>query len=304
LELLQTLPDGPERIQRELTLQIALGGPLMTIKGLGSPEVQKVYARAQELCRQVGETRQLFQALYGLRVFSLARAELHTALQLAEQLLSLAQSLPDPVFLIEAHRFMGESLGQMGEFVLAPLHQEQVIALYDTHQSCSSFFYGHDPKVSCLSVMAWILWCLGYPEQALKRGEEALTRAQELAHPFTLAWALLNVTSLHQGCRDAQAAQERIEMLMPLAAEQEFTEALAYGAISRGWVLVEQERVEEGIAQMQQGLAAFRSLGMEIDQPYYLAYLAEAYGKVGQTGAGLSALDEALATINKTGGRF
>ena len=74
LELLKTLPDTPERAQQELTLQIALGVPLMATKGYAAPEVEQAYARARELCQQVGETPQLFPVLWGLwRVLSCAR---------------------------------------------------------------------------------------------------------------------------------------------------------------------------------------------------------------------------------------
>ena len=44
--------------------------------------------------------------------------------------------------------------------------------------------------MACLSYAAWTLWHLGYPDQALKRSQEALTLAQELSHPFSLAFAL------------------------------------------------------------------------------------------------------------------
>ena len=75
LELLKTLPDTPERTQQELTLQLALGAPLMATKGYAAPEVEKAYTRARELCQQVGETPQLFPVLRGLWVFYLVRAE-------------------------------------------------------------------------------------------------------------------------------------------------------------------------------------------------------------------------------------
>jgi predicted ATPase len=55
---------------------------------------------------------------------------------------------------------------------------------------------------------------------------------------------------------------------------------------------------------MHQGLAALRATGTELRRPYYLALLAEAYGKVGQTEEGFSVLAEALATVNRTGERF
>jgi predicted ATPase len=58
---------------------------------------------------------------------------------------------------------------------------------------------------------------------------------------------------------------------------------------------------EEAIAQLHQGLAAYQATGAEVCLPFGLAVLAEAYGKVGQTEAGLTALAEALATAHRTG---
>src|SRR4029434_3735232 len=90
LTLLQTLPETPERTQQELTLQTALGPTLMATKGQGAPEVGQAYARARALCRQVGETPQLFPVLFGLWRFYQVRAEHQTARELAEQCFSVA----------------------------------------------------------------------------------------------------------------------------------------------------------------------------------------------------------------------
>ncbi|MBI3797632.1 MAG: AAA family ATPase, partial [Deltaproteobacteria bacterium] len=98
LQLLQALPETPERIQQELTLQLTLGTALQATQGYATPEVGRVYARARELCGQVGETPQLFSALWGVKVFYIVRAELQTARELGEQLLRLAKTVQDPVF--------------------------------------------------------------------------------------------------------------------------------------------------------------------------------------------------------------
>jgi len=76
LELLKILPDTPERVRQELTLQLAQGAPLIATKGPATPEVGAVYARALALCRQVGETPQLFPVLAGLRILYPTRGEL------------------------------------------------------------------------------------------------------------------------------------------------------------------------------------------------------------------------------------
>ncbi len=146
LELLKTWPEAPERTQHELTLQIALGAPLMAVKGYAAPEVEKAYNRALALCRQAGETPQLFPVLWGLWAFYHIRGELQTARELAEQFLSLAQSVQDPAPLLEAHYMLGETLYFLGELVPARAHLEQGVVLYDPQKH----YHVQDPGVGCL----------------------------------------------------------------------------------------------------------------------------------------------------------
>src|SRR5262245_4908355 len=110
LELLKALPDMPERAQQELMLQMALGAPLTATKGVATRELGKAYARARELCQQLGDTPQLFPMLRGLLLFYTARAEHQTARELAELCLHLAQSTRDPALLLETHYTLGNNL--------------------------------------------------------------------------------------------------------------------------------------------------------------------------------------------------
>jgi predicted ATPase len=159
LELLKTLPDTPERAQQELTLQLALGAPLMVIKGQAAPEVERAYTRARELCQQVGETPQLFPALWGLWMFYFLRAELQTARELGEQLLGLAQGVQDPVLLLEGHHALWTALFLLGELAPARTHFEQGTALYNLqqHRSLAFAYGGHDPGACCQSYAALAL---------------------------------------------------------------------------------------------------------------------------------------------------
>jgi predicted ATPase len=171
LELLTTLPDTPERVQRELVLQTTLGPAWMATKGYAAPEVGHAYARARELCQQMGETPQLFAALRGLWEFYEVRAELQRARELGEELLNLAQHTKASALLLETHRAVGETLYFLGELVLARVQLEQGISLYDSQQHHShAFLYGSDPGVGCWRYAAMTLWFLGYPDQALRGG--------------------------------------------------------------------------------------------------------------------------------------
>jgi predicted ATPase len=119
LELLKTLPDTPERVQQELTLQVTLGPALVVTKSYGAPEVEKIYIRAQELCQRAGETPQLFPVLVGLWQFYWVRADLQKAHELGHEALRLAQSLCDSALLLEAHLALGQTLLWQGEIIPA-----------------------------------------------------------------------------------------------------------------------------------------------------------------------------------------
>jgi predicted ATPase/class 3 adenylate cyclase len=305
LEALATLPDTPERSQQELGMQITLGSALMASKGQGALEVGQVYARARELCRRVGETPQLFLVLFGLWRFYFAQAEHQTARELAEQCLSLAHRLQDPACLLQAHFALGGSLCFLGEPAPAHAHLEQGIALYDmqAHRALA-FRAGVDLGVWCLSYAAFVLWLRGYPDQGLRRAYEALTLAQALSHPHSLASGLFYVAATHCYRREERATREQADAAVALASEQGFPDYLMAAMLYRGWTLAIQGQEEEVMAQIQQALAALRATGKKLGLSWTLSLLAEAYGKTGQVEAGLQTLAEALALVDQTQERF
>ena len=298
LEVLQSVPETPERTQHELLLQTTLGPALMHIKGYATPDVKAVYSRALALCRQVGETPQLFEVLMGLWQFYLVRAQHQTARELGERLLSLAQHVGDPVLIVQAHRALGETFQNLGELVLAQEHLARGSTLYDPQHPSHAFA---EPGVFCLAFVAWVLWPLGYPEQALQRSQAALTLARELSHPPSLAAALFVAAILHQTRRERHLARDRAEAAIALAREQGLPHWVAYGTIVRGWALTMQGQYEEGMAQIQQGLVAQQAVGAAIARPLFLALLTEAHAAAGQAEAGLGVLAEALALVDHTG---
>jgi TOMM system kinase/cyclase fusion protein len=301
IESLAAVPETAERTQHELVLQATLGSVLMATKGQGAPEVGQAYARARELCRQVGETPQLFPILFGLWRFYLVRAEYQTARELAEQCFSLAQRLDEAALLLQAHFALGVSLLWHGEVVPARAHLEQSIALYDPQEHRAlAFRAGIDLAVWCLSHAAQALWLLGYPDQALGRNHEALILAQELSHPPSQAAVLFYVAYIHCYRGEADAAQDRAKAAIALASEQGFPQWLTAGMMLRGWALAMQGQAEEGAAQIRQALAAWRAMGAGMAVSHWLVLLAEAYGHAGQTDEGLRLLAEAVVHVDST----
>ena len=248
----------------------------------------------------MGETPQLFPVLEGLSNFYQVRGELPTSRELAEELLTLAQTVQDSALLVVAHGALGSTLLHMGEPAASLEHLEQRIALYNSQQHRShAFFSGNDPRVGFQSLVAVNLWVLGYPDQALKSTHEALALAQELSLPFGLCFALVWAALFHLCCREGPLAQERAEAAMALASEREFLFMLASGTLARGRALAEQGQ-EEGIAQMRQSLGTYQAMGAEVGRQWFLALLAETHGRVGQVAEGFKVLEEATAVMRKT----
>jgi adenylate cyclase len=329
LELLTLTPQTPERAQRELDLQIALGVPLVHTKGHAAPEVKAAYARAQELCEQVGDTARRFQVLLGLRRACLCRGELQTAATLEEQLLSTAQSLHDPTYVPWVYVARGETSYWIGEFVQAREHCQTARGHCDPRQrSSDALVYGNDTGIACRVMGAVALWHLGYPDHALEMGEEALDQAQALAHPFSLVFALYFKGLLHQLRREAPLARQHADAVLRISRERGFALYLAWGTILRGWALTQGhpqcgpgavvegqvrdgvhqirsgiDQMHAGIDQMHAGIAAWQATGASVSLPSSLASLAQAYGQVGKIGEAVNLLDEALRVADENGER-
>ena len=307
LESLRTLPETPEHAHQELTLQVALGAPLIATRGYASPELEKVYTRAQELCREIGETPELFPIIYGLCAFYIVRADLPRAYEMAEQLLRLSQNVQDSSLLILAHRAMGTYLYSFGEdFVQGHKHFAQGLALYNPQQHGSlRLRYGADPGLVCRNFSASTLWLLGYPDQALKTIQDALSVAQELPpHPYSVAGVLHTAIQVSLFRREQKPAAEYAEAMLALSTDNGLAPIVALAQIWKGRSLAEQGRGREGIAQIQQGLNTNSDIGTEINKPYYLSLLAEAYREASLPQEGVITLTKALDAANKTGDRF
>jgi predicted ATPase len=147
--------------------------------------------------------------------------------------------------------------------------------------------------------MAWVLWLLGYPDQALTQSQAMLTYAQELQHAFSLVRALHDLTTLHKLRGEANAAQEWAEAAMTIMTEQGLGQVLGSVTFTRGWTLAVQGRHEEGMAQMCQGMAAQWAEGVGVTLAEHSTRLGEAYGRIGQAEAGLHLLAEALVVVDK-----
>jgi predicted ATPase len=300
LELLSELPESVERDRRELELQLAVGAALIAVKGWAAAETGRAYTRARELCDRLGDAPELFPALFGMYAMYLVRGEAQTANALAEQLMRRADNAEDSVLTLYARIARGVTSYFMGDFTSALEHLEMGISIYDQERHRTLILrYGFDAGVWCLCYAAATHWQLGYPDQALKRSDEALALAQKLSHPLNLAQAELWASILLQFRREARVVLETTESLITRSAEHGITDWLDWATCLRGWAMAAKGSHEEGIAQIRESLAALEAKGAGVWRPYFLCLLAEACIETSHVDAGLHALTEALAAADK-----
>lgn len=300
LELLDALPDTTERTQDELGLQVLLGLSLAAGHGYAAPEVERTYNRARELCRQLGKAAELFPILRGLWAFYVVLDDQKTARELAEQCLSLAQEQQRIDYLTEANTVLGYSLYYVGELETSRVVLERGLKLYESHQGTPfPLLAPQDPGVACFSLLPWVLWMLGYPDQALQRSQDALRLAQNLDHPFHRGFAQWYSTILHFLRREPEKIAEHGQATIQIGVEHGLDTWTILGTPYVGIAKTQLNELQEGISILTQSLATWRAVGIELTRPYLLGALAEAYGTAGQFDTALNILTEALQHVTQ-----
>jgi len=102
---------------------------------------------------------------------------------------------------------------------------------------------------------------------------------------------------------DNLALEERVNELVAVAAEHSFFYS-AVGTILRGWAMVRNGDVTEGMALLRSGSAAYHATGQEAWMPFFVLLQAAAYEMAGQIEEGLTLLEEAFQIVERTGERW
>ena len=305
LDQLALLPGNRQRQQQELEFWSALGAVLRWVKGYAAPETGQAFARARKLWEQLGSPSEFLHIPYGQSRYHAFRVELDLALRLDEDLLSLSRKRDDSAGLVLGHYSFGRNLMYAGRLVLSRSHLEEVLALYDpmAHRSLGHQTGSH-PQVVSQGYLGIVLFCLGFPDQALGRSNAAIVEARRLAHPPSLAVSLMFGVRLLSFFGDDVPLDQQVAQLVGVASEQGFPQYRAWGTIYRGLAKVKNGDVAEGMSFLRSGLAAYRSTGAELWMPYFIALLAGACEIVGQVEQALALLDDALQIVERTGERW
>jgi predicted ATPase len=203
------------------------------------------------------------------------------------------------------HRILGQTLVLLGELRDARGHLEEGLRHYRSQShNPITYLWLQEPGVSVLCDLALLLYLLGYPDQALHKGREALTLANEWDHPYSQAYALDRLVMVHSFRREIAAGGDYTAAGLALATEHDFTYWKAINTMWQGWWFGCEGRMTEGMARIRQGLDTCRSIGVEITRPYELGKLAPMCASSGHAEEGLTILGDALALVDQTEERW
>jgi predicted ATPase len=305
LDQLAHLPDTPTRQRQELEFWSGLGTVLFALKGQAASETGRAFTRARELWEQLGSPSEFLRAAYGEASYHVFRGELDAALRLDESLLRLSRHRNDSAGLVLGHFSFGRDLMFAGRFASSRSHLEEVLALYHPVSESSLVHQtGFYPNVNSQGLLGIVLFCLGFPDQALARSRAAVAEARKLGHLRSLAISLTNGTTVLSLLGDNAGLDEWVDQVVAVTTEQGFPVWRAEGAIFRGWARVKNGDLAEGISLLSNGLSAYRATGAEAWTPHFFVLLAGACEIAGQVEEAVTLLDDALQIVERTGQRW
>ena len=306
LEIVGAMPAGPERDRHELDLLMTLGPALIATKGYAAPDVEPAYRRALELCEALGDVERQFSVLLGLSLFHYVRANLLVSRNLAEQLVELAKTHPEPGCDLAAERALGYAHVMLGDIPAARSCMDHVAESYDiaVHGGFAVRRGGSDFGVGASSMGSWILFTLGYPDQANGRSAKGVALAVALDHPISAAFAHWCAGMVHLLRGEPAVALEHASATAEIAEERGFPQYAAWGSALRGAAQFAQGGGAEAIAEFRKGLDDCTAIGSKLFAPFLLFLLADAYGQNDQAEEGLAVIVEAFDQVAWSDERF
>jgi tetratricopeptide (TPR) repeat protein len=301
LELVRTLPNGPDTANLELDLQRSVITPLKAVRGQAAEEIGGVLERARELCLRLGRIDVRATLLDELTNYHVFRGSTRRARELADEFLSFARQTNEPPLLSWAHFRMAFTCFYLGEFSSSIDHAEkarEVVALRPEA-------WARSIHLGTLWQSGRSLWFLGFHERALARCRDSFTAAQRDFNPFSLAVTTGALAEVHGYGGELRAMKEQLEA--HLAANDQYGLAAVIPGrekILDGWCRVAQGEAESGIAMIHQGIELNSTNHYRVNSAFYASLLAKASALTGRTPEGLQILDQALSQVEQSGERF
>ena len=296
----ETTVEGQSLTAEDQLFILMQAAPYLTAtRGSGALEARICYERAESLCHSLGRPLLLY-TLIGQWRFFLATDKLTATMQIAKRIYALAQEQDDPTLKIWGYNTLACTLYWSGDFAAARQFAMHGVQIWRSGGGESHPEDVDTPVVGCLCYKALSEWHLGEIVSSDATMTESIALAKELKDMHALAVALHFAAHLAHRERNPAEAESLASELIELSTRQNFAGFLAIGEILRGWARSVSGNTAEGLSWIEQGIRDYRSTGIVLALPYYLALKAEALHLADRTSEALQAIKDAEAVVQKT----
>ena len=296
------LPDTEERKKLELELQMMKGVALRSTTGWATPEIERVFTRARQLCQEFHDPPQLIPVLWATTLFLLIRGNLRECRDRADEMMGQAERSGEPAYLMAAHHVGGVVREFLGDMVEASRLLERCRELHSPPEHLKyTALYGQDPGMTARAMSSRPLWALGYADRAAERARETLAIARPQRQPLTLAFSLVVMQGIHLYRGEAASALAAGDEIAALCREYALPQEALWSQAFQGYAMHLLGRTSDGIDVLKASLASQQAISAGLVRPAFLALLGDALRCEGRTEEGLRATEEGLAHAERTG---
>ena len=304
LTLLEQRPGGATRDKQELDLLLALEPLYRITQGWTGPELERIIDRTLVLCDLVGDDMQRAKTLYGLQALLIVQARLDRVQLVAEELHALYERMWQAAPPLLGMMLTGAQL-HLGRLNEANDAFTRILTTHDARQTLNFMeSQGWNFAVHTRGWQSHALWCLGYPDRALRSALDAVQLAQSLEQPFNGALATTFLAMLSQMSADTETARQRAEEAVALTLEYKSPYYHTWSAILASHAHAREQPDDAHIEALRNAIEVFTSTGVRLRLPYFLSLLADIYGLAQRPEEGLKAIEDALIQSRSSSERW
>jgi tetratricopeptide (TPR) repeat protein len=272
LKMVSIMPESDKRVQYELAFQVRNSTVIKIQDGWSSDKVKKAYDRCFELCKDLGESEELFTTLFGIWAYYLIGGNINQSYEIALGCLQRTEQLKNPAIKMQSNLMLGNSLFWLARYDEAIPYLEQVFTNPESNDNLINIGFGLDTRVVTKMILCWSQVMKGNLEKAYLINQDSLKLVAELNHPFSEAIARCTACWFFQFTRDVENTFHHAQLAIDLG----FPAYQCWGHMLKGWAIAAEGKSRNGIEEIKLGYQLFKDQGCGIET-YPAVLLAEAY---------------------------
>jgi predicted ATPase len=292
---LASLEDCTRGTRQEMILQEGLALSSMYTTG-NSDRVRAAIERALALEEAFGDRRHHLELSFGLYRLFMRLADFRSALAVAQQSASFAETANDPASLLISDFMLGTCYHFTEDQAAAQFYCERAMARAAEPGTWIPNFFGFDHRIYAPISLARALWLRGFADQARSIAKSAVGEAVSGVRPLSICVALTYGSPVFLWSGDLRATADYVERLIEYAGRHSLEPYRAAGLGLKGAIAIDRDELETGIELLRGALVTLTTLKLNLLLADFMGALADGLRKRGQ-------LEEALVTINRAVGR-